>query len=115
MTCFLFSRTSNLYEVSFESCRWPVVYASVYNISFLGVEKLHPFDSGKWGRVYQYLVGNVCVLHVLGLLFLLHGNIFCDASLFQMPSYFVPMRLYLHVNQLMKTCCWFILKITLTD
>eukprot|EP00117_Sycon_ciliatum_P024554 scpid82555/ scgid20583/ Histone deacetylase 11 len=37
------------------STRWPIVYSSVYNIGFLGMEKLHPFDSKKWGRVFAMI------------------------------------------------------------
>ncbi|KAG0566382.1 hypothetical protein KC19_7G059800 [Ceratodon purpureus] len=33
----------------------PVVYSSSYNISFLGIEKLHPFDALKWGRIQKFL------------------------------------------------------------
>lgn len=33
----------------------PVIYADEYNISFFGIERLHPFDSKKWMRVYHYL------------------------------------------------------------
>ncbi|XP_067127820.1 histone deacetylase 11 isoform X1 [Centruroides vittatus] len=33
----------------------PVIYSPTYNIGFFGLEKLHPFDSGKWGRIYQFL------------------------------------------------------------
>ena len=33
----------------------PIVYSSTYNIGFLGLEKLHPFDSGKWGRIFTML------------------------------------------------------------
>ena len=31
----------------------PVVYSPLYNISFLGIENLHPFDSKKYKRVSQ--------------------------------------------------------------
>lgn len=34
---------------------WPIVYSPKYNISFCGLENLHPFDSKKWGRVYDIL------------------------------------------------------------
>ena len=34
----------------------PIVYHPDYNISFGGLEKLHPFDSAKYGRVYNYLL-----------------------------------------------------------
>ncbi|KAL5651971.1 hypothetical protein ACJX0J_037429, partial [Zea mays] len=33
----------------------PVVYSPAYDISFLGLEKLHPFESAKWGRICRYL------------------------------------------------------------
>lgn len=36
--------------------KWPIVYTNDYNISFLGLQRIHPFDSGKWGRVFQILV-----------------------------------------------------------
>ncbi|XP_044157912.1 histone deacetylase 11 isoform X1 [Bufo gargarizans] len=35
--------------------RWPIVYSSDYNITFIGLEKLHPFDSGKWGKIINFL------------------------------------------------------------
>lgn len=38
------------------TARLPVVYSSHYNISFMGLEKLHPFDSKKYERVHQRLV-----------------------------------------------------------
>ena len=37
--------------------QWPIVYSSNYNISFFGLQKLHPFDSEKWGRTVEYLLG----------------------------------------------------------
>ncbi|CAN1786388.1 Histone deacetylase 2 [Linum perenne] len=33
-----------------------LIYSPAYDISFLGIEKLHPFDSSKWGRVCQFLI-----------------------------------------------------------
>jgi histone deacetylase 11 len=33
----------------------PLIYDSGYNISFFGVEKLHPFDSQKYGRIFELL------------------------------------------------------------
>lgn len=35
--------------------QWPIVYSPFYNIRFGGLENLHPFDSKKWGRVYDIL------------------------------------------------------------
>lgn len=37
--------------------QWPILYAPVYNISFAGMERIHPFDSAKWGKVFKSLVG----------------------------------------------------------
>lgn len=33
----------------------PLIYSDSYDISFLGIEKLHPFDSSKWGRICKFL------------------------------------------------------------
>src|SRR5437763_332085 len=32
-----------------------IIYSRHYDISFFGLEKLHPFDSRKYGRVYRSL------------------------------------------------------------
>ena len=37
--------------------QWPIVYSPDYNISFFGLQRLHPFDSGKWGRTVGFLLG----------------------------------------------------------
>lgn len=34
----------------------PLIYSTAYDISFLGMEKLHPFDSSKWGHICQFLI-----------------------------------------------------------
>ncbi|PIA64353.1 hypothetical protein AQUCO_00100080v1 [Aquilegia coerulea] len=34
----------------------PLIYSSSYDIAFFGIEKLHPFDSSKWGRICQFLI-----------------------------------------------------------
>ena len=39
--------------------QWPIVYGPEYNIGFLGLERLHPFDAGKWGKVYNFLKGAI--------------------------------------------------------
>ncbi|GAA6225413.1 histone deacetylase 11 [Lates japonicus] len=33
----------------------PIVFHPDYNITFMGLEKLHPFDAGKWGKVICFL------------------------------------------------------------
>ncbi|CAN7101543.1 unnamed protein product [Brassica rapa subsp. narinosa] len=35
-----------------------IIYSSAYDISFMGIEKLHPFDSTKWRRVCKFLVSD---------------------------------------------------------
>ncbi len=37
----------------------PIIYSPHYDIRVLGIEKLHPFDSEKYGKVYRYLVEKV--------------------------------------------------------
>ncbi|XP_076094848.1 histone deacetylase 11-like isoform X2 [Mytilus galloprovincialis] len=41
--------------VPIEPKQWPIVYTNQYNINAFGMQKLHPFDAGKWGRVFQML------------------------------------------------------------
>ncbi|XP_055953614.1 histone deacetylase 11-like isoform X2 [Argiope bruennichi] len=36
----------------------PIIYSPHYNIRFMGLQKLHPFDSEKWGKVYNLLLGS---------------------------------------------------------
>ena len=45
--------SSHLYDVMVQPHQVPIIYRPEYNITFLGFEKLHPFDSGKWGKVIQ--------------------------------------------------------------
>ncbi|VDN23280.1 unnamed protein product [Gongylonema pulchrum] len=48
-------RASKLYK-DLEPKQLPIVYHPIYNISFCGIERCHPFDSRKWGRVHDILV-----------------------------------------------------------
>ena len=34
----------------------PIIYSPKYDISFFGLEKLHPFDTQKWGNIFKYLL-----------------------------------------------------------
>lgn len=36
-----------------EAHQWPIVYHPRYNIRLLGLEKMHPFDSQKWGHIFE--------------------------------------------------------------
>ncbi|XP_041815902.1 histone deacetylase 11 isoform X2 [Chelmon rostratus] len=48
------SHHSQLYTSIPRTCM-PIVYHPDYNITFMGLEKLHPFDAGKWGKVIHFL------------------------------------------------------------
>ncbi len=37
----------------------PIIYSKYYDISLFGLEKFHPFDTQKYGKVYKYLVNKV--------------------------------------------------------
>ena len=41
--------------------QWPIIYSPTYNIGFMGLERIHPFDSAKWGKVFKNLVGKSTV------------------------------------------------------
>ncbi|CAH0559964.1 unnamed protein product [Brassicogethes aeneus] len=45
---------TNLYK-NIENDQWPIVYTKKYNVYFLGLEKLHPFDAKKWGNIFKVL------------------------------------------------------------
>ncbi|XP_071816384.1 histone deacetylase 11-like isoform X2 [Apostichopus japonicus] len=47
--------------VSVNDYQWPIVYRKEYNLGFLGLEKLHPFDSAKWGKIFNILKGQLMV------------------------------------------------------
>src|SRR5476651_2065248 len=34
----------------------PLVYSPAYNITAFGLERLHPFDSKKYGRIHDWLI-----------------------------------------------------------
>lgn len=50
-----FNPTELFQNVVVKPSQWPIVYRPEYNIGFFGLEKFHPFDAGKWGRVYEIL------------------------------------------------------------
>ncbi|KJH50925.1 histone deacetylase family protein [Dictyocaulus viviparus] len=40
-------------DISDQQC--PLIFHEIYDVKFLGLEKCHPFDAGKWGKVYAKL------------------------------------------------------------
>ncbi|KAF7650098.1 hypothetical protein LDENG_00131260 [Lucifuga dentata] len=50
------SHHTELYASIPRTCM-PIIYHPDYNITFMGLEKLHPFDAGKWGKVIHFLEG----------------------------------------------------------
>ncbi|CAI5464435.1 unnamed protein product [Closterium sp. Yama58-4] len=49
-----------LFDVGAEKS--PLVYCDEYNVRLFGIEKLHPFDSGKWGRIVRFLIDDGRIL-----------------------------------------------------
>ncbi|XP_030276886.1 histone deacetylase 11 isoform X1 [Sparus aurata] len=49
------SHHTELYASCIPGTCLPIVYHPDYNITFMGLEKLHPFDAGKWGKVIHFL------------------------------------------------------------
>ena len=39
-----------------ENTKYPLIYSPHYNITIYGIEKLHPYDSEKYGKVYNGLL-----------------------------------------------------------
>lgn len=39
----------------------PIIYSDKYNIRFFGLEKRHPFDAAKYGKVYRYLTEELSI------------------------------------------------------
>lgn len=33
--------------------QWPIIYHEDYNVHFMGLEKLHPFDASKWSHIIK--------------------------------------------------------------
>ncbi|GFO45055.1 5-hydroxytryptamine receptor 1b, partial [Plakobranchus ocellatus] len=46
---------SQQYDATIKETQWPIIYSPEYNIAFCGLERLHPFDAGKWGRIFEFL------------------------------------------------------------
>ncbi|EPB70157.1 hypothetical protein ANCCEY_10747 [Ancylostoma ceylanicum] len=41
--------------VDIQDHQCPLVFHEIYDVKMFGIEKCHPFDAGKWGRVYAKL------------------------------------------------------------
>lgn len=57
--CCKTSRTETEEEDLYDVEIWKkknIIYHPSYNISFIGIENLHPFDSKKWGKVHRFLL-----------------------------------------------------------
>ena len=54
-----------LYSVKFEEKQWPIVYKDSYNIGFMGLEKIYPFDAGKWGKIHKRLVSESIIFNII--------------------------------------------------
>lgn len=43
-------------QKEFEELQYPIIYHPRYNITACGVERLHHFDSQKFGKAYDFLI-----------------------------------------------------------
>lgn len=57
------NENSNVLVYDQPDSKVPIVYDDIYNISFMKLEKLHPFDSCKWGKIVNILEGIVIIIH----------------------------------------------------
>lgn len=39
--------------INVERDKWPIIYRNEYNVHFMGIEKLHPFDASKWKHIFK--------------------------------------------------------------
>ncbi len=56
---YLLSKKKSMPEKKQTAQKLPLVYHNDYNIGFFGLENLHPFDSKKYGKIYNYLIDKV--------------------------------------------------------
>ena len=52
----IYNLVSGLKKVVYDPIPKRIVYHPSYNISFCGIEKMHPFDSQKYGNVFNRLL-----------------------------------------------------------
>lgn len=64
----------------------PIIYSTRYDIHFMGMEKLHPFDSAKWGKIFRMLESNFCFIIYFMAFFLFFTFLFLFFS--YLNSYF---------------------------
>jgi histone deacetylase 11 len=84
-----------------------IVYSPSYNITFCGIEKMHPFDSEKYGNIYKFLIERQVInatnvtrpdniprsllLEKMSKFYLLKlCYTICICSYVEMPLYFLP-------------------------
>ncbi len=51
-----FTRLLSGSEIIMNTNKIPIIYTQEYDIGLLNIEKLHPFDTAKYSKVYKYLV-----------------------------------------------------------
>ncbi|XP_062829799.1 histone deacetylase 11 isoform X2 [Anolis carolinensis] len=90
---------TELYQ-NFPSACWPIVYSPDYNITFMGLEKLHPFDSGKWGKVINFLK---------------EANLVTDDSIVRAQEAREDDLLVVHTRQYLNRLKWSFVVATITE
>ncbi|XP_042310970.1 histone deacetylase 11 isoform X2 [Sceloporus undulatus] len=98
-TVFSRPHRTELYQ-DFPSTCWPIVYSRDYNITFMGLEKLHPFDAGKWGKVINFLK---------------EAKLIADDSIVQAREATEEDLLVVHTRQYLNRLKWSFVVATITE
>ena len=108
-------KSLNKHDCSIHQTHYPIIYSDGYNITACGLEKCHPFDSTKYGRIFKYLKDKKVITNQTKLyspkipsqefltevisawyLFKLNYSIYCcknlEVPLFFLPAWFLRMR-----------------------
>ncbi|KAL1007861.1 hypothetical protein UPYG_G00092620 [Umbra pygmaea] len=78
----------------------PIVYSSLYNITFMGLEKLHPFDAGKWGKVIHFLK---------------EDNVITDGSIVEAQEATEEDLLVVHTKRYLNRLKWSLIVASITE
>jgi len=95
-------------EINLHKLQYPIVYSEGYNIKVFGIEKIHPFDCQKYGKIYDLLVEKKIIIDESnihcpnsisrGLLSMTHAKLYlfkiCYSiylnKIFEVPIFFIP-------------------------
>jgi histone deacetylase 11 len=59
----ILTRMSHMLDDTLTATKIPIIYRPENNITFLGLQKLHPFDPEKYGNIANFLIKERVVKH----------------------------------------------------